>query len=201
MIDFCMSKPQRPLNKCAILDCFNPTKSSGLIYCSKHYLRFKKHGDPNITLRNREPNLGQSQDPLYKRWWYIICRCEYKNHRHYKDYGGRGIQVYPPWRSSFLTFRKYIISTIGLPEKGVYLDRIDNNGNYEPGNIKWSTSKESAQNRRIPSDAHLITYKGETLMLTEWAKKIGITHSALIRRLAQNWPLDKALTAKKYKFK
>lgn len=68
--------------------------------------------------------------------------------KRYKDYGGRGIEVCIKWRNSFEDFARDILVEIGECPEGKSLDRINNDGNYEPGNLKWSTPKEQANNRR-----------------------------------------------------
>jgi hypothetical protein len=81
----------------------------------------------------------------YRAWYLMKSRCYNKHSIQYKWYGARGITVCDEWVNSFLNFFNYI----GLaPSKKHSVDRIDNNGNYEPGNVKWSTSKEQNNNRR-----------------------------------------------------
>ena len=71
-------------------------------------------------------------------------RCRYSKGRDYHRYGGRGITIYPAWFESFKTF----LADVGpKPTPEHSLDRIDNDGNYEPGNVRWATSKEQAANR------------------------------------------------------
>ena len=77
-----------------------------------------------------------------------IYRCTNKNGPKYKDYGGRGITVHPFWVTNKRSFVKYLVTLHGWNNPNLILDRIDNNGNYEPGNLKWSTDSESLDNRR-----------------------------------------------------
>jgi len=88
---------------------------------------------------------GRRYTPEYRVWCDMIRRCESPSFKQYKDYGGRGITVCARWRTSFEAF----FDDIGeRPSSGHSIDRIDVNGNYEPGNVRWATSSEQNQNRR-----------------------------------------------------
>ncbi len=83
--------------------------------------------------------------PLYRTWASLKLRCLYPLASGYKNYGGRGITICDSWRNDFLSF----VQDVGpKPGPGYSLDRIDNDGNYEPGNVRWATRKEQTQNRR-----------------------------------------------------
>lgn len=83
--------------------------------------------------------------PEYNSWSQMKTRCLNPNDKRYSDYGGRGIKVCQEWTDSFEAFFKYIGEK---PSKSHSLDRINNNGNYEPGNVQWATPLEQASNRR-----------------------------------------------------
>lgn len=84
----------------------------------------------------------------YKTWANMIQRCTNPNTTHYKDYGGRGIKVCEEWKNDFQSFSAYVSSMPHFGEEGRSLDRINNDGNYEPGNVRWATKSEQNKNRR-----------------------------------------------------
>lgn len=83
--------------------------------------------------------------PEYLAWREMKVRCYRETNVQFEDYGGRGISVCREWRDSFLAFFNHIGPR---PSHGHSLDRIDNDGNYEPGNVRWATKVEQRANRR-----------------------------------------------------
>lgn len=88
-----------------------------------------------------------SRTAEYRAWEGMIQRCTNPNNAAYEDYGGRGITVFPLWIHDFLAFYEYM-GPKPYPEYS--LDRIDVDGNYEPGNLRWATLYVQRRNRRIP---------------------------------------------------
>lgn len=154
-------------------------------YCSQHGQRLKFHGDPLFTANERH---GKRNTSEYRAWTHLKDRCYNKNDKRYSRYGGRGIEVCDKWRNSFMAFYKDMGSK---PTEKHQIDRIDNNGNYEPANCKWATPVEQANNRR---SNNRFTYKGQTLTIKQWAEYSGIDYDKLRQRLMRyDWPIDKAL--------
>lgn len=132
---------------------------------------------------------------LYRIWCNMKNRCYNRNVRSFKDYGARGINVCEEWKNDFRAFYDWAIKS-GYNET-LTIDRIDNDRNYEPSNCRWSTFREQANNTRR---SHFITYNGQTMSLSNWAREIGMNPGTLRSRIRNHWTIEKALTqeVKKY---
>jgi hypothetical protein len=121
---------------------------------------------------------------LYWVWAEMISRCTNPNHRQFRDYGGRGISVCSTWRQSFDAF----LADLGPRPTGLLLDRIDNNGNYEAANCKWSTRKEQNSNRR---NCIYLEIDGAKVTLREACRIKGISYRPIVKRIWKGWsPLE-----------
>jgi hypothetical protein len=114
-------------------------------------------------------------------------RCYYTKHVAYKRYGGRGIRVCSRW----LVYENFL-ADMGRRPKGKTIDRIDNDGNYEPKNVRWASMREQNLNK---SDATKITVDGVTKSVTEWAEHVGLQRKTIYQRLRKGWAHDKAVLA------
>ncbi len=130
---------------------------------------------------------GWGEHPEYSCWNNMKHRCLKPHARDYRNYGGRGITICQRWLDSFIWF---LVDMGPKPGPGYSIDRIDNDGNYEPGNCKWSTNREQQRNTRAN---RLITINGETRCVAEWAELSGVSTAILLRRLRRNCPLDRLL--------
>ncbi len=130
----------------------------------------------------------------YGVWCNMLSRCTNPNVQSYEDYGARGITVCKRW----LKFENFL-EDMGEPPTGLTIDRIDNNGNYEPGNCAWKTRLQQARNRGGKRKPILITFDGLTLTLKEWSQRLGISHSMLRGRYEHKWPVEKMLQVPKHR--
>ncbi len=132
---------------------------------------------------------GMSKTSEYDTFHRIRVRCYNKNCSDYPDYGGRGIRVCDRWLESFENFLK----DMGRKPSSVHsIERINVNGNYEPSNCRWATPKEQAGNRR---STKLVTYRGESMTVTELARRNQLDHTTLARRLfLYSWDMERAVS-------
>jgi hypothetical protein len=117
----------------------------------------------------------------YSSWIAMKQRCRDKNQKHYHDYGGRGIVVCDRWIDSFKTF---LLDMGPIPSDKHSLDRIKTDGNYEPGNCRWSTTGEQNLNRR---NTLSLKVDGQTKPLLTWCKELGIAYSCALGRLKSGY--------------
>jgi hypothetical protein len=130
---------------------------------------------------------GMSFSREYRSWESMLARCECITNKEYPDWGGRGIKVCERWHD----FNNFY-ADMGARPKGTTLDRIDNNGDYEASNCRWATAKTQSNNRRSNT---LITYKGRTQTLQQWADETGICSGTISQRIRKRgWSIEKALT-------
>jgi hypothetical protein len=130
---------------------------------------------------------GMMSKPGYGVWIAMRTRCLNPNSDDYPDYGGRGISICERWSS----FDDFMADMGPRPSSRHSIDRIDNDGNYEPTNCRWATPTEQANNRR---SSHLVTFNGETMTVANWARRLGLSHDVLQARFDNGWPPERALT-------
>lgn len=124
---------------------------------------------------------GKTGSHEYMVWKAMKTRCANQNVQNYARYGGRGIQVCDRWLNSFSAF----LEDMGTrPSSDHSIDRVNNNGNYEPGNCVWATMKEQQNNKRSNV---LFTFYGKTMTLTQWCRIAQIKTITVRERLKRGW--------------
>lgn len=153
------------------------SRSCGCDRDVKTIIRSTKHGAASRL----------NKSPEYSSWREMMDRCFNLNEPCYEHYGGRGITVCERWRiaANFLA---------DMPPRPMHhsIGRIDNNGNYEPGNVRWETDLQQARNK---STNRVIEFQGVTMCMSAWAERYGINQNMLRRRLKRGWPIETALTS------
>jgi hypothetical protein len=131
---------------------------------------------------------GQRGSAEYRIWTHIKSRCFNAKVPEYKNYGGRGVTMCDRWRESFAAF----LADVGpRPSPAHSIDRFpDNDGNYEPGNCRWATVKEQANNMR---SNRKVTVGEETRNMSQWADSIGVRREVIFKRLNRGISGDRLL--------
>ena len=124
---------------------------------------------------------------LYSIWRKMHFRCESESHKEYWNYGGRGIKVCEEW-NSFVNFCVWAMGN-GYQDD-LTIDRIDNDGNYEPSNCRWATQETQCNNRRVNV---LITVDGETKTAAQWGRLMNVDPRLICKRIKRGWTPEKAI--------
>lgn len=136
----------------------------------------------------RKTSDGKYKHPLYKIYVDMKNRCYYTKDISYSHYGMKGITVCNEWLNNFMSFYNWSVNN-GW-EKGLSLDRIDNNKGYSPENCRWTdiiTQNNNKTNNRF------LTINGETLTVAQWSRKINIKHSTILERLKRGYTEEDAV--------
>lgn len=126
---------------------------------------------------------------LHTKYNHMKERCANPNNKRYDRYGGRGIKVCEEWLNDYYAFEKWALEN-GWRE-GLAIDRIDNDGNYEPTNCRFVTTAENNQNRRT---SRFYTYQGRTMNLMQWCNELNLNYHTIKYRLIRGWTFEHAIT-------
>lgn len=141
--------------------------------------------EKTITRSSTHHQFGSEE---YSIWGKMIQRCRNPKSTSFKDYGGRGIRVCERWEK----FENFLADIGKRPSPNHSLDRFPNqNGNYEPGNVRWATDLEQGRNRR---NNRILLHENRAQCLSEWAEEVGLPDSAISLRLKRGWSVSDALT-------
>jgi len=131
---------------------------------------------------------GMSNHELYNTWLCMLSRCYKPSNTSYKSYGGRGIKVHEDWIDGPKKFIDFVLGLGWTPEYSI--DRIDNDGNYEPSNIRIADNITQSNNT---SRNKVISHNGESKTMAQWAKSKGLSYVVLQTRIQRGWDSDRAL--------
>lgn len=129
-----------------------------------------------------------SGNPLYYVWNGIKQRCSNLNASEYENYGGRGISICDEWKNDFKSFYDWAI--LNGYQRGLSIDRINANGNYEPSNCRWTTMKVQQSNKRTNT---IILFSGKSKTLQQWAEYLGVKPNTLCGRI-KRYGIERAMT-------
>jgi hypothetical protein len=137
--------------------------------------------------RDTRTTHGMRQSLEYAVWHKMLDRCRRPKHPYYDRYGGRGIKVCERW----VRFENFYADMGPRPSPKHSLDRVDNDGDYEPENCRWATQKQQVRNR---SNTRKLVFRGQTRSMGAWAEMVGIDYRLLWIRLRNGWSVEQALT-------
>jgi hypothetical protein len=143
------------------------------------------HGKRLIELNTKH---GRTHTPEFATWSRMKRRCSNPRDIRFQHYGGRGIKVCERWRDSFENFH---VDMGPRPSPEHSIDRINNDGDYEPDNCRWATRTEQARNT---SNQKLYELHSESMALFDWCQRYGRTVRLVQNRLYKGWSLEEALT-------
>lgn len=156
-----------------------------VIELSGRYRIVRTDRKQNALLERRK----KKDERTHRSWSAMKERCQDVRHSHYNKYGGRGIVICQRWESY-----ENFVEDMGIRPDGMSLDRIDVNGNYEPGNCRWATAKEQNRNK---TNGVVLTHNNKSQSVTEWAEELGISRMLIYDRLLHGWSAERALTTPK----
>ena len=187
-----LSKVQTPTREKSKWLCICSCGKEGVVLQNNLVSNISKScGCRNLELvAKRNLKHGFGAEALAQVWRDIKKRCYNPNCRSYKDYGGRGIKLADCWHD-YEVFRAEVGPS---PGKGYSLDRINNDGDYAPGNVRWATWEEQATNKR---SSRVLTHQGLTMTVSQWARRLGVPKSRILYRLRQGHSTESALSPNK----
>jgi hypothetical protein len=152
--------------------------------CRRCVAKGNKHG----VTHGESDSCSWRASAEYRTWVKMHGRCRHKTDKRYEQYGGRGIRVCERWA----TYEAFLADVGRRPSAKHSLDRINVNGHYEPGNVRWATQIEQQRNRT--NNRH-ITFRGRTQTLSAWVEELELVRTRVWARLSMGWDVERAFTA------
>jgi hypothetical protein len=168
-------------------DCGATKITTGASLVTKHAQSCGCLHRDNAAKMNFRHGLKKLYPIEYHTWRRMINRCERKIAKDYPRFGGRGIKVCKKWRHDFKAF---FLDMGERPQNMTSLDRIDSNKNYTPTNCRWADIETQNNNKR---NNLYLTYKGEKLSVSMWAKRLGISYNRTRKRVYRGWTTKRVL--------
>lgn len=141
-------------------------------------------------MANHTKKHGMTGTKVFDAWVNIKQRTCNPNMRAWKRYGGRGIKVCDEWKNDFIAFFNHVGNP---PFDRAQIDRINNDGHYEPGNVRWATPKQNARNK---GDNRIMTYNGKTATMAEHCEDLGLSEHVILGRMFHGHTFDEAIKIK-----
>src|SRR3990167_470601 len=138
-------------------------------------------------LGERSTTHGLTETPEYRIWTGILTRCRNPRAKAFRLSGGRGISVCARWAD----FSAFLLDMGNRPSRQHSIDRVNNDGNYEPGNCRWATRKEQSNNQ---SRNVRLTFNGKVMTISQWSEEIGIDPKTLWQRHRAGWEPSRSLS-------
>lgn len=184
------SHKRSALRSCAC-DCGAMTVRQGQSLCagaaqSCGCLRKERVAEANAKRLRRHGETVGGQSRTYRAWCAMVARCTNPKSDAYPWYGGRGVSVCERW----LDFELFM-KDMGRAPDGMSIERTNYDGNYEPGNCRWATKIEQANNTRANV---FLEWNGRKLTVAQWCRELGLKPATVYRRLKLGWSVDRALS-------
>lgn len=151
-----------------------------------HNLNNKRYRSCGCAVHDLVTTHGGSKTPLYRVWASAKERCYSEACKQYHDYGGRGIGMCQEWRDDFAAFRR----DMGPRPVGASIERVNNDGNYEPSNCVWATKEDQCRNKR---NNVWLEIDGVSGIVSDWARYAGVNKGTLMDRLKSGWEAKRAV--------
>jgi len=179
-------------NLCTVEDCARYVTGKG--YCNMHLDRVRKgreHGGVEAMKNGKvKASLPQENRPEYNSFRSLRSRCNDKGYRYYHRYGGRGISICKDWTGRD-GFKNFLREMGKKPTTAHSIDRIDNDGNYEPSNCKWATQKEQANNS---TNIVMVDIGNGRQKLRDALEEYGVEPRTYYNRVhSQGWEIKRAI--------